>query len=473
VSLPNTARTSASNQTTIGILAAGAVGLIWWLNPEPLLPLFIAVFFIAAVSAIRQPFWICLAFIVLSFFRLHEAFAFLYPLHLPFAIAVITIGAVIWHVIIAKSSTPYWASQLEWFLLFFCTASLGVFFAFDRTLASNYWIDVFSKIGLMTLAFAWLPRRPGEFIIAAKVFAATGALVACVGIYNKLNGIGLVESSRVTIGRELNSLLGDPNDLALVLLFPLSFCLSFAIHRCGGRMRVFGLATGLLVLLAIVFTQSRGGLIGVLAVLASSFAQKSRSKLAVILIALIIGAVLYQAMGLSARIGESGEDGGLDASAADRLEAWKVAVRMAVSRPFTGVGLANFASSFSSFGSLSSGETIVAHSTWFGVLGETGFAGFVAFVGMVFWTIRSVLRSHRVVTGLRLITQTADVELISAFSSGLLSGLAGFCAAGSFLTQGFTWPLYILVGLSAAFERVIVEQHLVGTSRKIRSHEFV
>ncbi|MGB0360640.1 MAG: hypothetical protein ACPGEF_04425, partial [Endozoicomonas sp.] len=45
----------------------------------------------------------------------------------------------------------------------------------------------------------------------------------CVAVSNKLNGIGLVEGSRVTISRHLQSQIGDPNDLSLVLLFPVSF----------------------------------------------------------------------------------------------------------------------------------------------------------------------------------------------------------------------------------------------------------
>jgi hypothetical protein len=41
------------------------------------------------------------------------------------------------------------------------------------------------------------------------------------------------------------------------------------------------------------------------------------------------------------------------------------------------------------------------------------------------------------------------------FSTALLAAFAGFCVAGSFLTHGFTWPLYILVGLAAALSRYV------------------
>ena len=443
-------------QAWLGLLVTLIAGVMWVIRPDPFLPIFAATLLFAVVSAIKRPFIVCVVFIVLSFFRIHEAYPVLRPLHLPFLIALITMGAVVWHVVIARTVSPYWSAELRSFLVFFLITSFGVFFAFNKPMASDYWVEVFSKIGLMTLAFAWLPRAANDFTLAARAFALSGILVAGVAIYNKVNGIDLVEFTRVTIGRDINSLLGDPNDLALVLLFPLSFCLAFAIHRCGTWHRVFGVAAAFLILCAIVFTQSRGGLLGVLAVFAVALLRTTRSKVKVVIFALIAAAILYLAMGISGRVSGGGESAGLDDSAAHRIEAWHTAVRMAVSRPLTGVGLANFADSFSGFGTLPSGNVIVAHSTWFGVLGETGFAGLITFVVMVSFTFRNALRSYGVLRRIKHTPANAeDLELIRAFSFALVSGIVGFCVAGSFLTQGFTWPVYILLGLSTALQRFV------------------
>ena len=37
-------------------------------------------------------------------------------------------------------------------------------------------------------------------------------------------------------------------------------------------------------------------------------------------------------------------------------------------------------------------------------------------------------------------------------AQAVLAGMIGFCVSGSFLTQGFTWPVYILVSLGAALQ---------------------
>ena len=447
-----------NTQAWTGLLVAAAAGLLWMVRPDPAVPILAAALLLASISAVKRPFLVCLVFIVLSFFRIHEAYPILLPLHLPFMIAVITMGAVVWHVVIARSVTPFWSSELRWFVAFFLVTSFGVFFAFNKPIASTYWTDVFAKIGLMTLAFAWLPRLANDFVLAAKSFVVSGMLIAAVAIYNKIHSIDLVELTRVTIGRSINSLLGDPNDLSLVLLFPLSFCIAFAIHRCGRINRFLGIAGAALILCAIVFTQSRGGLMGVLAVFAMTLVRTTKSKVKVAFLAVLAAVFLYSAMGISGRISGGGGEEGLDDSASHRIEAWHTAVRMAVSRPLTGVGLANFRDSFSSYGTLPSGNVIVAHSTWFGVLGETGFAGLFAFLGMVGFTLRNSFRSYGALKRIRAtVGSLEEVELIRAFGFALVSGLVAFCVAGSFLTQGFIWPIYIFVGLSTALQRFVLE----------------
>lgn len=96
----------------------------------------------------------------------------------------------------------------------------------------------------------------------------SGVSVALVALYNKANGIGLVEGTRVTISRDLRSQLGDPNDLSLVLMFPVSFLAAEAFNTSGTRtQRFFGIAGLLIVINGIIATQSRGGLLGICAVL--------------------------------------------------------------------------------------------------------------------------------------------------------------------------------------------------------------
>ena len=96
---------------------------------------------------------------------------------------------------------------------------------------SNTFITgIYIKIMIMTFAICWLSRSPKDFVLASRLFILSGVLVACVALLNKSNGIGLVEGTRVTIGRDIGSVLGDPNDLSLVL-FVTDNVLYYQIYR--------------------------------------------------------------------------------------------------------------------------------------------------------------------------------------------------------------------------------------------------
>ncbi len=67
----------------------------------------------------------------------------------------------------------------------------------------------------------------------------------------------LVEGTRVTIV-DFGSMLGDPNDLALVLMFPLAFTTSQASTSESHYLNELGGFVCVLLLAAIIATQSRG-----------------------------------------------------------------------------------------------------------------------------------------------------------------------------------------------------------------------
>ena len=124
--------------------------------------------------------------------------------------------------------------------------------------------------------------------------------------------------------------------------------------------------------------------------------------------------------------------------------AWTAALNMALARPLNGVGLDNFIPNYWLYTPHWSGFNKAVHSTWLGVLAETGWPGLIAFVAMVVAIARVAVRASRI---LRDNGAPMPVQ-VAAFS--VTSGVAGFCASGTFLTQGFTWPIYILLAIASA-----------------------
>ena len=276
----------------VGFACAALGGVALFLLPDPLVLLALAALPLLLVLAYYLkdfPFELCLAFIIFSFFRIHEAFPVLLPFRIPQLLAILTLLSLSWHYYGTRLIRPFWSIELMLFAWFFALCTIGVIFATDRPTAWAYWSGTYVKIAIMVLAITWLTRTPKHFNSTSKFIVLAGIAVAFVTLYNKLNGIGLVEETRVTIGRDIGSALGDPNDLSLVLLFPMSFACSLLLTKGVARwQRIMGFFAGAVIVWAIIATQSRGGLIGAAAVFGVFGRYKIKSNLALISIGAVV-----------------------------------------------------------------------------------------------------------------------------------------------------------------------------------------
>lgn len=429
----------------MGGIVSVLVAATWWAVPHLAVAVAVAMLPLGLVVSLRIPFFLCLAFVTFSFFRIHEAFPVLLPLRIPQLLAVPTLLALVWHILFTKQIKPYWSPILTVFAVFFTIVTVGTFVAVNRPVALTYWTGVYVKIAIMVLAIAWLTTRPADFGRAARLFVVAGMAIAYVALYNKANGIGLVEGTRVTVGRDIRSVLGDPNDLSLVLLFPMSFAAGLLVTGGMPRMaRLLGLVGFVMMLSAIIATQSRGGLLGSMTIMGIVGSRVIKSKVVLISIGAVAMAGLFAMAGISSRASGGAQEDGIDESSMGRIYAWGAAWNMAASRPLTGVGLDNFVANYYFFSSHWDGKNHAVHSTWFGVLGETGFPGIVVFVLMTVRAIRAAFRAAGTLN-----RQQAPPEA-RAMGTALVAGLPAFCVSGTFLTQGFTWPIYILLALTVA-----------------------
>ncbi len=411
-------------------------------HPVLLLPLAAAP--LGVMIMMRIPVWLVLGFVAFTFFRLHEAFPVLLPLRIPQLLAIPTLAVLVWHGAIRQTIRPFWGPELTAFSIFVALVTLGLPFASNPSIAIGSWTGSYSKIAIMTLSIAWLLRKPGDFQLAVRMIVLSGSAVAIIAISNKLAGIGLVEGSRVTIGRDIGSVLGDPNDLSLVLTFPLSFAAALAVTRGGGFNRIIGIVAVVIIVWAVISTQSRGGLLGILAVFGVIGLKVIRSKILLGGIGAIAMMGLFAMAGISDRASGGAAEDGIDESAMGRLWAWQAALNMAMARPLNGVGLSNFIPNFWLYTPHWTGFNKAVHSTWLGVLAETGWPGLIAFVAMVVVTARIAFKA------MRLLDASDAPFSMRATGLALVSGIAAFCVSGTFLTQGFTWPIYILLAITAA-----------------------
>ncbi len=423
--------------------------MLWKVGGHILIPVIVAILPIAILFTINNAFLVILGFIIFSFFRIHEVLPFLMPLRLPILLALTSFAVLSWNIFSGKT-TVFWTKELSIFSFFFGIVVVGAVFASNRAVAFESLTGTYAKIAVIVLAIAWMTQSVKEFRVASFLICISGVLIASFALYNSANGIGLVEGTRVTIGRDIGSMLGDPNDLSLVLLFPSAFALSYVLSpNIKWYERIFGFIVFVMMFAAIFVTQSRGGLLGIIAVTGVYAWYKIPSKTLLITGGLFAAILLYLLAGIGERASGGLHEGGLDESAQGRLYAWEAAFWMAVHKPLTGVGINNFIYNYWEYSKFWDGKNHAVHSTWFGVLAETGFLGFGLFLSLVTISIRNMMRV------IEILKNKQGHPHLYAMAISLLSGFAGFCISGTFLTMGFVWPFYIMFGLSIALYRIV------------------
>ena len=427
------------------------MGGVWYIVPHPIVAICLAFIPLGALFVINKTYWLVILFVVFSFFRIHEAIPQLYAFKLPLFLSLGALSALMWHTLISKELKTYWHRSLSWLALFWLLVTIGLVFASNRGVAIQEFKGIYWKIMVMTLAIVWLVNSMDKLAKTSTIIIFSGCLIGIIAISNSINGIGLVEGTRVTIGRDIGSMLGDPNDLALVLMFPMAFAISQATTKGIPTMHRFIGATACIILLyAVIATQSRGGLLGSIAVLGIFALSIIRSKVTLISLGAIAAVGLYFAAGISDRASGGAAEAGIDASAMGRLYAWEAAFKMALDNPLTGVGLNNFYSNYFFYSPHWDGLNHAVHSTWFGVLAETGFLGLIVFI---------ILIGSLLITARKTLNQIKDngnsvnpILYSSAFA--VYAGLIGTIVSGTFLTQGFNWPIYILSALTVCVSHI-------------------
>ncbi|NNG43014.1 oligosaccharide repeat unit polymerase [Pseudoalteromonas sp. NEC-BIFX-2020_002] len=425
------------------------VGLYLQLGPIAVFAFLILPF--AAFTAVKVSVAFIILFILFSYFRLHEAFPVLMPLKIPKLLALASILGIVWHLFISKKLKPHWSTTHLIFVIWFVWLTVCVFSAANKGIAIEYWSGVLVKVLIMVFAISWWMTSLSHFNSVRLGIMVSGVTIAIVALSNKINGIGLVEGTRVTISRDIRSQLGDPNDLSLVLMFPVSFLAAEMFNTNAHSLRRLLAAIGLLLAISgVIATQSRGGLLGIAAIICFFLYQKIKNPLIVAGIGVVGMLVLMIFAGITDRQSGGAQEGGVDESAMGRIYAWQAAINMALANPLTGVGVNNFFVNYYFYSPHWDGKNHAVHSTWFQVLGETGFVGLCIFILVIVSIYRSL---SRVFTLIKINRN----DNIAINASALKAGLIGFMVSGTFLTQAFTWPLYIILALTIALEKLALE----------------
>jgi len=235
-----------------------------------------------------------------------------------------------------------------------------------------------------------------------------------------LGGVTPVQGTRV----RGTGIFNDPNDLGMTLVMALPFAIMLLTTKTRAVWRLAAAASIVVMLLAIEYTQSRGAVLGVVAV-ALVYTGGRIGRLPALMLAAIVFAG-FTTLGPS-RAGDldAGEE-----SAQSRIQAWSAGIEMFKQKPIFGVG----------FGRFTEFHERVAHNSFVHSFAELGIVGEFCFVGFFYWFFRSL----SAVKNLGTPEQRRWATALQASGVGLM-----LCIW--FLSRAYVITPYLLLAIGASY----------------------
>lgn len=274
------------------------------------------------------------------------------------------------------------------------------------------------------------------FVAGAAITALCGLLGFSGGPVNSLPG-----ESRIQGGA------GDPNVLAAAVLAAAVLAGGLIPGTRRPAARLLLLAAIVVFGLTLAGTESRGGAIAAIAVLAAALLVMRGRRRAVL--GLAIGVLLAAAAWFLAspdgfdRLTDFNDHGN------GRDELWRIAWEMFASHPLQGVGLQNFIPQAPDYvlhpGALQFihliiERPVVVHNIYLQFLAETGLVGLLLFLTLVALSLTASLRAASIYEGLG---NRAFADLCRC----VFLALVALLTAGFFISSGVDYKLWALLGL--------------------------
>jgi putative inorganic carbon (HCO3(-)) transporter len=227
-----------------------------------------------------------------------------------------------------------------------------------------------------------------------------------------------------------HSMIADNNDfgLAMNMTLPLFFLLAKTEPRRWTRW-FWGLVfvLGIPVLL---FTYSRGAMVGLVAVLALMLLQlRQRWILAPVLAVGVYLALTYAPESWKHRMDPTSPDV-LDASAHERLNAWAFSRNLAADYPIAGGGFETFTSTLFSRYAPQGNDIHGPHSVYFQLLAEHGYVGLTLYMSLVLSCFVSLYQISKIARGI------GDL-VIAEYAKMFHFSFVGFLTSGVFLGRAY------------------------------------
>lgn len=316
----------------------------------------------------------------------------------------------------------------------------SAFWAVDPNTAISSGFRITQGVLLLLIAYSAIETRRDILVACGAVVAGAvattvfGLLLSPAPAYNQWGEL---------VAQRFHGLTGDPNELGAQLVPALTIVLVATVATRRVRLRLFGACVGLLLLIGVGETASRGSLVGLAVALVATVGLLRSMRRRVALVGASVGLVAFGILQAATRASVFDRLWVFSDGGTGRTDLWRVAVRMTLDHPLAGVGAGNFPAAAPAYVNavhvrrpdLVFIDPHVAHNTFLQFFAEMGVVGGSLFILLVIASLRSAASAMR---------NTLDRDGRIAFAA-LFAATAGYLAALFFISGAYEKPLWILL----------------------------
>jgi probable O-glycosylation ligase (exosortase A-associated) len=366
--------------------------------------------------------------------RLTWDFAFEFPF------AQVVAAATLVGYVFTRDKRPFlWARE------YLVLGLLWVWFAITSVLSmypESAWDKFLEVSKILVMAMLVVPLFQDRKRLRIFVFV----MGASLGFYGIKGGLFVLATggSWMVLGPR-GSFFESNTELALVLNMALPVVFYLAKEETRRWLRLILWASFFLTILAVPFTYSRGGVLGLAVVLTVLFVKARRRFLLIPVLALGLAAFMLFAPERWVERMQTLEDYQTDESANLRFMSWRVAMLIAADRPVYGGGFRVFVHrpTYDIYmPEYPRGFGHDAHSIYFNLLGEHGWVGLGLFVLLV------TLAMFKLYTIRRLARGRPELAWAAGYAHMIQASLATYLITGAFLSAAYfdlAYQMLILV----------------------------
>lgn len=324
---------------------------------------------ILMVPALRRPQVGLLAWLWISIMNPHKlSYGFIYSLPILDGIAAVTLLSCLFNW--KERASSEFDGILKLLLIFYFWCTLTTVFSVNFALSLTDWVEFSKTLILVLLLLLFMNKKHW-------ILACVGVFILSIGFVGFKGGVfTILTGGESRVWGAHGSAWGDNNgvSVAMLMVTPITLALVTLFTQKWKKIGVIGLSFSFFA--ALLGTQSRGGLVGLLGVAGFAVMRSQRKVIYLIAILLTLG-IGYSFMPDSWHERMSTiQNHEEDKSASTRLIQWKYAIDISLERPFFGNGFdAFFYKPYYYAYVAHKDENRSVHSNYFQVLGEQGYIG--------------------------------------------------------------------------------------------------